>query len=357
MSSVYPNKSLGLSGLLAQPQGLSRPPLAVGGLSSVLGGTNSSSIATSPSLQGLSLLADSVPMWIHVTRRFRALIENLALTSEQVADGQRKFRGVVSCLNAAYYGHNSESQNAFYIGSWSKGTRVRPPRDVDLYFVLPPDVYWRFEKYSDNKQSALLQEVKTKLAGKYKNSDIRGDGPVVLADFESYCVEVVPAFALANADRAYYVCDTKNGGRYKTTRPLHEVDAVNIADERNSGNVRPLIHMLKAWQFWCSVPIKSFYLELLAIDFMDQCAWRHNDYFYYDWISRDFFQWMITKANGYVSAPGTYEALALGDAWKSRAESAYARAIKACDFERENNESGAGEEWQKIFGLNIPKWV
>jgi len=180
---------------------------------------------------------------------------------------------------------------------------------------------------------------------------------VVLAGFTSYNVEIVPAFLYSSDERSYYVCDTKGGGSYKKTMPLHEVDAIAAADMRNSNNVRRLIRMLKAWQSWCSVPIKSFYLELLAIQFLDQCEWRNNDYFYYDWISRDFFKWMITKANTHLCAPGTYELLWLGEAWKSRVESAYARALKACDYERANEMENAGDEWQKIYGTNIPKWV
>ncbi len=297
--------------------------------------------------------------WAYVTKRFETFEDELGLTPAQEADGWRKVRGVVSCLNTAYYGNNSQNDNAFLIGSWAKSTMVRPPRDVDLYFVLPFEVYQRFEQYSPwvNKQSALLQEVKSKLIATNPTSDIKGDGPVVLAEFMSYSVEVVPAFLYDNAERSYYVCDTKNGGSYKKTMPLHEVDEIEAADARNSGNVRRLIQMLKAWQMWCSVPIKSFYLELLAIEFMDQCAWRNNGYFFYDWISRDFFSWMTTKANTYLFAPGTYDLLWLGDAWKSRAESAYSRALKACAYEDANDMANAGDEWQKIYGPQIPKWV
>lgn len=273
-------------------------------------------LATPPQanyLSGLASLgtATEVSMWTYVTKRFKTFQDNLALTSNQVTDGETKYRGVVSCLNAAYWGHNSETMNSFLIGSWAKGTRVRPPRDVDLYFLLPIEVYKRFESYAGgvNKQSALLQEVKSKLLASYPTSSIRGDGPVVLAGFTSYNVEIVPAFVYSNDERSYYVCDTNNGGLYKKTMPLHEVDAINAADGRNSNNVRRLIRMLKAWQTWCSVPIKSFYLELLAIEFLDQCEWRNKDHFYYDWISRDFFKWLITKANTHLWAPGTYEPL------------------------------------------------
>ena len=301
----------------------------------------------------------SKPMWIFVTERFKTFQENLLLTTNQVEDGETKYKGVVSCLNAAYWGHNSSTLNAFLIGSWAKDTRIRPPRDVDLYFVLPISVYQRFEAYGSNvnKQSALLQEVKSKLLATYPSSSIRGDGPVVLAGFTSYNVEIVPAFLYDTDERSYYVCDTKNGGRYKLTKPLHEVDAIHVADARNNYNVRRLIRMLKCWQAWCSVPIKSFYLELLSIDFLEQWMYKDQSYFFYDWMCRDFFAWLIFKVNSFVLAPGTYEILWLGDAWKSKAESAYSRAVKACDFERSNDMLRAGDEWQKIFGLDIPRYV
>ncbi len=313
-------------------------------------------------LYGLSSLAVKpveAPSWLYVTKRFQTFQDNLSLTANQVEDGQTKYKGVVSCLNAAYWGHNSETQNAFFIGSCAKDTRIRPPRDVDLYFVLPLAVYQRFEAYgsSVNKQSALLQEVKSKLLATYGSSSIKGDGPVVLADFTSYNVEIVPAFLYDANDHSYYVCDTKNSGRYITTKPLHEVHAIQAADARNNYNVRRLIRMLKCWQASCSVPIKSFYLELLAIDFLDQWQYKNQSYFFYDWMCRDFFAWLITKAHSFVMAPGTWEILWISDAWKSRAESAYGRALKACDYERANDMYNAGDEWQKIFGTDIPKFV
>lgn len=318
----------------------------------------------SPALQGLNSLAGLkippanpvAPTWPYVVPRFTEFLSNIELTPIQIADGVTKYRGVISCLNWAYYGHGSETDNAFLIGSWAKGTRVRPPRDVDLYFLLPTSVYQRFESYRDSRQSALLQEVKGKLLSKYSNSNIKGDGPIVWAAFESFNIEVAPAFALTEQN-AYFVCDTKNGGTYKRTRPWDESAAIEAADRRNAYNVRPLIRMLKVWQNWCSVPIKSFHLELLAIDYLDQCAWRSQSYFYYDWICRDFFSWMIRKANTYVTAPGTLDLLWLGDDWKTKAESAYKRASLACDFEMSGAMLQAGDAWQMIFGPDIPRSV
>jgi hypothetical protein len=53
--------------------------------------------------------------------------------------------------------------------------------------------------------------------------------------------------------------------------------------------------------------------------------------------------------------PGTFEAIFLGSAWQSRSESAYYRAVRACDHEWDNRVDAAGEEWQKIFGFQIPR--
>lgn len=320
---------------------------------------NSPSLGDLIALSAAPTVATDAPKWIYVIDRFKTFLGNLTLTTSQIADGETKVKGVVACLNAAYWGHNSETENMFLIGSWAKQTRIRPPRDIDIYFLLPIAVYERFESYNSgvNRQSALLQEVRGKLLATYPDSTIKGDGPVVLAAFTSYSVEIVPAFVFSGTDRSYYVCDTKNGGRYLTTKPHHEVDAIEAADLRRNSNVRRLVQMLKCWQAYCSVPVKSFYLELLANEFLDQWRFSDQSYFFYDWMCRDFFAWMITRANLFVMAPGTFEIMWIGDAWKTRAESAHARAVKACDYERDNNMLAAGEEWQKIFGTDIPKYM
>ena len=125
-------------------------------------------------------------------------------------------------------------------------------------------------------------------------------------------------------------------------------------DSLTKGNTRKLVKMLKCWQDECSVPIKSFHLELLAIDFLS--TWPHADKstVYYDWMVRDFFRHMVGRAEWSMKAPGTGEWLSLGSEWKSRAETALDRATKACEHEAQSYAYLAGEEWQKIFGTYIP---
>lgn len=55
----------------------------------------------------------------------------------------------------------------------------------------------------------------------YPDTDMSGDGQIVLVRFGSYSVEVVPAFRLQNG--RYWIRDTNNGGSYKQTDPRAEV--------------------------------------------------------------------------------------------------------------------------------------
>lgn len=292
-------------------------------------------------------------MWTAVRQRFAQFDANLNLTPFQRLDGYGKREGVVDCLNRHYYDAASETDHSFLIGSWAKDTAVRPPRDVDLYFVLPPSVYHRLQSYAWNRQSALLQEVKAVLAQTYPDTDMSGDGQIVLVKFASYNVEVVPAFELQTG--GYWICDTKNGGSYRYTNPRPEVAHIDAVDKANNANLRPLIRMLKAWQKTCAVPIKSFQLELVATDFIQQSPWRLYDFFWFDWIIRDFFAYLYHRANSHVIIPGSFERIALGEEWRGRCKTAYVRAAEACDHEKINRVEVAGDEWQKIFGTQIPR--
>jgi hypothetical protein len=332
-------------------------------LATLLAGISSPYPNPSPTLLGglyIAPLVPAAPMWIAVTRRFRQFHDNLTLTPLQQLDGSTKRAGVVSALNriyygngSTYYGSNAAIDHSFLVGSWGKNTAVRPPRDVDVYFLLPAAVYHRFQAYAQGRQSALLQDIKDVLAVTYPNTAMRGDGQVVIVNFGSYCVEIVPAFETTNGD--YLICDTNAGGRWKTTTPWAEVVHIDTVDAACAQNLRPLIRMAKTWQATCSVPIKSFCLELLAAEFIAQSPWRLKDWFYFDWITRDFFAYLYNRANGAVVVPGTLEVIQLGSEWQSRALSAYQRAVKACDHERDNQVAAAGDEWQKIFGCDIPR--
>jgi len=289
---------------------------------------------------------------MNVSERFLALLENIALTDPQQADGIAKHHGVRRCLNSHYWNQNSDSNNSMLVGSWGKSTEIRPPRDVDVLFELPRDVYDRYQNRPGNKQSQLLQEVKRVLAASYPNTELSGDGQVVVVRFSTCAVEVVPAFELTTGQ--YYICDTNANGRYKAIDPKAEIQHVSTSNSLSNGNTRHLIRMAKCWQGFCNVPLKSFHIELLTIKFLETWSYRGNSAMWYDWMVRDFFRYLQRNKNTYIFVPGTSEILSVGDAWASRVDTAEQRATKACEHESKNEGIEAGVMWRYLFDEYIP---
>ncbi|MCF2872960.1 hypothetical protein L0664_17985 [Octadecabacter sp. G9-8] len=286
-----------------------------------------------------------------VQSRFKTFISNIALTSIQKTAGAERRDKVVQALNEHYWGSSSKTAHSKYVGSWGKFTRVRPPRDVDVLFTLPISVYNRFELRTGNKQSQLLQEVKTVLTNTFTTTAIKGSGPVVEVPFTSYNVEVVPAFELDTG--RYWVCMTADGGSYAVADYEAEAEVIRDSNALTKDNTRNLIRMIKRWQAHCNVPIKSFWIELIAVEFLRNWEHRDKSMVYYDWMVRDFFAHLVSKEYGTLFAPGTYEAMYLGGLWTSKAKTAYNNAVSACEDEKDYPYS-AGGSWQKIFGADIP---
>jgi len=257
---------------------------------------------------------------------------------------------IASCLNSYYHNDSNVEWTYRIIGSYGKGTAVSPPRDVDMLFLPPVEIYYRFNGYSGNGQSALLQEVRSVLQSRYPSTSIRGDGQVVVVTFKSgHKVEVLPAWK-ANKSNKYIVPNTHDGGKWNTVDHDAEISNVENSDTRSRGNTRNLIKMMKVWQTYCNVPIKSLALELRSVSFLASWENYKKGTTYYDWMVRDFFGELIKKANSWCTIPGIDEKCMYHDDWLSKAESAYNRAIKACDYEASNNDAAAAEEWRKIFG-------
>jgi hypothetical protein len=289
-----------------------------------------------------------------VAARFDGLAANVTLTPKQHQDAATKVQGITRVLNRVYWGIDSTTDNCIVEGSWGKGTQTRPPRDIDMMFVLPSSEYHRFEQRVGNKQSALLQDVKETLLDDYADTDMRGDGQVVDVRFtNAHGVEVVPAFLLQNG--RYWICDTNNGGRYKEVDPVAEIAAIETSDRAYGGATRDLIRMVKRWQWFCNVDeLRSFQLELVIIDFLPTVHYGVSGYrSLYDWLVRDFFRYLITRANGWVFVPGTLTPVALGDDWLTKAQTALGRARKASEFAEREMPISAVAEWQKIFGTDI----
>jgi len=357
-NALAPQAGFGFLNALRSPPPIADPlPSILGGLMMV-----PPPAPVTNALFGLGLINSAPPPpvppaitgWRYVSARFGKFLSNIAPTAKQNSDGRAQQAAVISCLNRQYWDISSDSANAALIGSWGKDTRTRAPRDADILFLLPNSEYWRFQERNGNRQSQLLQDVKLTLVDRYPRTDLRGDGQVVMVPFTPP-IEVVPAFRCK--DGSIIICDANGGGRYKTSTSEAEIADLNRWDAHCNGAVRALVRMIKTWQREKSVDIKSFHIERLVIEFMKE--WPHSQMgvYYYDWMIRDFLDYLVKRANGSIVMPGTGEIVLLGNAWLARAQAAHRKAIDACLNERDNFQGIAGTAWQDIFGPSIPLGV
>jgi hypothetical protein len=287
-------------------------------------------------------------LWIHVIPHFRRFLQELELKPEERADAETKADRVARCLWNKYYAGDFNPDCYVKVGSYGKRTAIRPPSDLDMLFLLPSAEYSRIERLLGNKQSQLLQQVKGALEWTFPRTDLRADGQVVVAPFQTYNVEIIPAFALN--DGTYITAHTADNGSWRASNPVAEYQRIVYADSVSAGKATHLVKMTKAWMRECSVDIPSMCLETLACDFVVQWQHRLQTLYYYYWLIRDFFEFMLRYQNGRASVRGTAEFLLLGNAWVSKCQSAYDRAVKACEYERLDFARAASLEWQKIFG-------
>jgi hypothetical protein len=286
--------------------------------------------------------------------RFRRLLSDLTLTPDDRADGLRAQRAVRASLQAHYYGGPSIQDHSRLIGAWSKKTEVSPPRGIDLLFVLPPalrDRAW-LDPPATNAPLQIMLDVKQVIERQYGPARIRPDGRAIGVAVGRQMVEVRPAFAAAGSQ--YLACDASEGGRFRTSDPGLEEAHVRQADHRTRGNARDLIRMLKCWQGFRAVPLGSFALELLAIEFLAAWPQAGEAASFYDWMVRDCFEYLVNQVSRDLPVPGSDERIALGEAWRLGAREAHAHAARACDFEMTDLNADAWWEWEKIFGERVP---
>ncbi len=292
-------------------------------------------------------------MWTHVIPHFEQFLGQLDLKVPDRLIAEGKADRIARSLFAKYYPNQIFTATSYVkVGSYGKGTATKPRSDLDMLFILPWDVYTRIEALTGNKQSQLLQEVKRTLLVTFPNTDLAADGQVVVAPFQTYNVDIVPAFRFTEGalNGQYLTAHTANGGSWRLSNPVAEYAWLQAVDRASAGKATYLIKMLKAWKRECNVEIKSVCMEVAATVFVDRWEDRDKGATYYDWMVRDFFAFILDYVNGSAKPAGIQEWIPLGDSWQTKAQTAYNRAMKACDYEHADQGFLATSEWQKIFG-------
>lgn len=161
------------------------------------------------------------------------------ITLEKRQDIARRYRVVTKAINIEYWNINSEVMHSIYVGSYGRGTAISTS-DIDILVELPKTEFDKFDSSMGNGQSRLLQSIRQSIKKAYPRSDIRADGQVVKINFhDGIKFEILPAFknvSLWDTSQIYTYPNSNKGGKWETTNPKSEQDAMNIKNNLSHSN-------------------------------------------------------------------------------------------------------------------------
>lgn len=288
-----------------------------------------------------------------VSDNFETFCSNLRMSDDTVSNIQKRYHQITKRINQDYYNSDSEINHSLYVGSYGRGTEIFTS-DIDMIVQLPYATYDKFNKYSSKGQSALLQEVKGVLKKTYSTSHIKGDGQIIGIDFsDGINFEIVPGF-INEDERSYTYPDTNNDGRWRTTDPRSEIDAMNLMNKDTNKNLKRLCRMIRAWKGTCNVPMRGILVDTLAYKFIKDWEYKDRSYAYYDWMSRDFFEYLkdIDTSQSHWLTPGSSRYADKCGNFQNKASKAYNKILEA--IESESNEDTAKQKWREIYGTKFP---
>lgn len=285
-----------------------------------------------------------------VSTKFQNFCSNIRIKSEVVSNISYRYKRITKQLNKDFWSSDSESTHSLYVGSYGRDTDIHTS-DIDVLMQLPWVIHEQYDNYIGNGQSALLQAVRDSLKNTYPTTHVKSDGQVVQINFDDgVSFEVVPGF-LYDTGRYSYP-DTNNGGSWKTTDPKAEFKAIREGNDLWNGNLKNLCRMVRVWKEKWDVPIGGLLIDTLAYQFLKTWEYRTNSYTYYDWMARDFFEFLKNqdKDKNYWLAPGSSQYVYKKGDFQYKALRCYNIALEAIDYEQREMSYSADGKWREIYG-------
>ncbi len=284
---------------------------------------------------------------------FSSFCDNLVIRN--VEDISYRYRRITGRLNGDFWTTDSDTAHSLYAGSYGRNTGISGISDLDMLFRLPYQLYEQYNSHAGNGQSALLQAVRKSIANTYSVTSIKADGQVILVPFDDgMTFEVVPAFL--NKDDSFTFPDSNDAGSWRTTDPRREIDAINNRNDATNGNLVRLARMMRAWKDRWSVPIGGLLIDTLAYQFIENYAHRDKSYLYYDFMSRDCFNWMSEQDENqeYWRAPGSGAYVYGKGLFQYKAKRCHNIAVEAIAHDNAKEEWSAKSKWREIYGTAFP---
>jgi hypothetical protein len=241
--------------------------------------------------------------------------------------------------------------NFFRSGSFGYGTSVSGHSDVDYFAVFPT---------ANLKQNSnvTLNAVATALRTRFPNTNVTVESPAIIVPFgngKSEQHEIIPADHVATQS-GFNIHDIpdRSGGWMQSSPAFYGayVDAVNTKLDKKA---KPLIRLLKAWKYYCSVPMRSFYLEMKATAYADT-----QSAIIYRYDLRDALNYLITSRLAPLADPLGLPTLIyaatteeINTVWR-QLQTAHSHILNALEKEANGDLQRAFWHWDKVFNGSFP---
>lgn len=280
---------------------------------------------------------------------FKQFLSNIKVPND--AQIELRYGEITAALNKEFRESESKTANSLQVGSYGRWTAIKGVSDLDMLYIVPASLW---DKYRNGGQSTLLERTKSAIKARYSRTDVYVDRLVVRVLYKDFHVEVQPVFELS--DGSFRYPDTYSGGSWKTTKPRDEISAMTefVADKNK--NLRRLCKMARSWKNKHGVGMGGLLIDTLAHNFLrDTKAYDDKSYLYYDFMSRDFFQYLSElPRQEHFAALESGQRVRVKSNFQKPAKKAYELSLAAIEATGKDNES---VKWQKIYGRDYPETV
>lgn len=292
-------------------------------------------------------------MAFNIATAFEGFCKNLRFTDDAVHTISSRYHRITQRINLDYWNSSSDTTHSLYVGSYGRDTEIYTS-DIDMLVQLPYSIYKKYNAYTSNGQSALLQDVKGAIEKTYSVTNLKADGQIIVVPFsDNIHFEVLPAFICD--DGSYIFANSNNGGSWKVTDPKAEIIAIQDMNNQCNLNLKRLCKMARAWKNKNNVNISGILIDILSYNFISTWQYRDKSYLYYDWMTRDFLKYVSDQPNSQNKwkVMGSGRFISWFGAFQNKAKESYELALSAF-ADAEKNPSIANKEWRDIYGSKFP---
>lgn len=289
--------------------------------------------------------------------KFRNNLEITDLQEKTVSLRQQNIRSVLE--------RELTVLDSFLGGSYRRNTLIAPlaNADIDIFMILDS------QYYKLDGQAVLLNRVKQILRRTYSTtSDIFRDGQAVTIKFNDFRADIIPGFHRNNGG---YLIPDSNLNRWIATDPKKHVGIWSDANKKHHNVLVPLLKMLKAWNKCRTPMLRSFHLETMVLDILNNVKIGNfpSALWYVFDKARTTIQQPVIDPAGYSGDISTYLDIPPGILlklfldpenkrkfiWKEL-EVAYTKASQAEELTSKGDVRSAYEKWRRIFGNYFPAY-